>query len=399
MPTPGFERTPAPGGSGDPVSILVREAAIPILCHPSPTGHRVAHPYGDDMQNRDESIWWDPQRTASYNALFNFIIGMRGAGKTYGSLKRCINRFLRSPENSREQFVYIRRHKTELKILTTQSNGTLFDAVSVEFPDHVLSAKGNVLRCDDEVIGYAIPLSTSSTLKSTAFPRVREIIFDEFIIDNTRTYHYLPDEVRKFNDAYETIARPGNDPERPDTRVWFLSNAVTISNPYFAEYNLRPPANGDIQRFGPTRDMLVQSVANPDLSSIKKGTRFGQMLAGSRYESYAYDNEWLMDDATFVERKTKRATYWLSLRCRNSWYGVWFDSFQGLYYISSNVNLDHPIRLSATTDDHMPNTMLLRGRQNAFFSRLRSAYENGWIRYESIKIKNIMQQDVFRRCY
>ena len=351
------------------------------------------------MAQHDKGIWWDPDRTASYNCLFNFIIGMRGAGKTYGSLKRNVSKFLKSPKSKRWQFMYVRRMKTELKELTTAQHGRLFDAVRVEFPDHELKASGNVLTCDGEVMGYGMPLSTSTILKSQAFPLVREIIFDEFIIDNTRTYHYLPDEVRKFQDAYETIARPGNDPDRPDVRVWFLSNAVTISNPYFAEYGLRPPTNGDIQRFGPTRDMLVQSVANPRLGEIKKGTRFGQMLADSEYEAYAYDNEWLLDDSTFVERKTQRAKYWLSLRCRGTWYGVWFDSFQGLYYISTNVNTEYPIQISATTDDQQPNTMLLKGRGNSFFARLKQAYENGWIRYESIRIKNMMTHDVFGRSY
>lgn len=356
------------------------------------------HFIGEEMPN-DETLWWDPNRTASYNCLFNFIVGMRGAGKTYGALKRNVAKFLKSPKHKRWQFMYVRRLKTELKDLTTAQHGRLFDAVCREFPDHELTARGNVLFCDGEVMGYGMPLSTSSILKSQAFPLVREMIFDEFIIDNTRTYHYLPDEVRKFMDAYETIARPGNDPDRPDVRVWFLSNAVTVSNPYFAEFNLRPPANGDIQRFGATKDMLVQTVANPQLAKAKKGTRFGQMMVDSRYESYAYDNEWLLDDETFVERKTARAKYWLSLRCRNAWYGIWYDALQGLYYVSSNVNQEYPIQISATLDDQMPNTMLLKGRSNAFFDRLRRAYENGWVRYESIRIKNMMVSDVFRRCY
>lgn len=348
---------------------------------------------GDDMPDQN-SLWWDIDRTASYNCLFNFIIGNRGAGKTYGALRRCVSRWLKTGA----QFVYMRRMKTELKPLTTANNGRLFDAVAREFPDHELKAHGNMLYCDGKVMGYGIPLSTSSILKSDSFPGVREIVFDEFIIDNTRTYHYLPDEVRKFQDAYETIARPGNDPDRPDTRVWFLSNAVTISNPYFAEYGLMPPHNGDIQRFGPTRDILVQSVANEALKERKKGTRFGRMIAGTNYEAYAYDNEWLLDDDSFVERKTQRSQYFMSLRYMERWYGIWYDSLQGLYYVSDNVNLQYPVQASATTDDQRPNTMLFKGRTNSFFNRLRTAYENGWIRYESIRIKNSFRQ-IMGRCY
>lgn len=342
----------------------------------------------------EKSFWWDIERTASYNCLFNFIIGMRGAGKTYGSLKWVIGKFLKTGA----QFVYMRRIKTELKDLTTANPGRLFDDVRVEFPDHELKASANTLYCDGKVMGYGVPLSTQSILKSKAFPGVRNIIFDEFIIDNTKTYHYLSDEVRKFQDAYETIARPGNDPDRPDTRVWFLSNAVTISNPYFAEYGLMPPHNGDIQRFGPTRDMLVQNVVNPSLADRKKATRFGRMIAGSSYEAYAYDNQWLLDDDTFIERKTQRSQYFMSLRYLDRWYGIWYDSLQGIYYVSDNVNLQYPVQASATTDDQRPNTMLFKGRTNSFFNRLRTAYENGWIRYESVRIKNNFRQ-IMGRCY
>lgn len=348
----------------------------------------------NETKQDDKQMWWDIGRTASYNCLFNFIIGNRGAGKTYGALKRCISRYLKNGD----QFVYMRRMKTELKALTTENKGRLFDAVRREFPDHELSAHGNILYCDKEVIGYGVALSTATILKSDSFPGVREIVFDEFIIDNTRTYHYLPDEVRKFQDAYETIARPGNDETRPDTRVWFLSNAVTISNPYFAEYGLMPPQNGDIQRFGRTRDILVQNVANTALVERKKGTRFGQIISGTGYESYAYENQWLLDDETFVESKTQRSNYYMSLRYRDRWYGIWYDKLQGLYYVSDNVNLQYPVQASATTDDHLPNTMLFKGRTNAFFNRLRTAYENGWIRYESIKIKNAFRQ-IMGRCY
>lgn len=337
---------------------------------------------------RKKELWWNPARTASYNCLFNFIVGNRGAGKTYGSLKRNVDKFLRSPKHNRHQFVYMRRLKEELKKLTTSQNGRLFDAVQREFPDHVLKAEGDTLWCDDEICGYGIALSTSSKLKSDSFPQVREIIFDEFIIDNIKTYHYLPDEVRKFQDAYETIARPGNDETRPDTIVWFLSNAVTINNPYFAEFKLTPPVNGDIQRFGKTRDMLVQNVANEELIKRKKSTRFGKMIEGSRYSEYAYDNQWLLDDSRFVEKKTQRSVYYMSLRYMDTWLGIWFDQLQMLFYVSLDYDPQYPVQYSATTDDHQPNTMLFkRARSQPYIRHLIDAYDNGCMRYESVKLK------------
>ena len=45
---------------------------------------------GDLSHNRHKedtiSKYWDIPRTVSHNCLFNFILGIRGAGKTYGLL-------------------------------------------------------------------------------------------------------------------------------------------------------------------------------------------------------------------------------------------------------------------------------------------------------------------------
>ena len=39
--------------------------------------------------------YWDIMRPLSYNCLYNFFIGPRGTGKTYGSLKYCIEQYLK----------------------------------------------------------------------------------------------------------------------------------------------------------------------------------------------------------------------------------------------------------------------------------------------------------------
>ena len=35
----------------------------------------------------------------SYNAMFNFVIGERGVGKTYGILKKCVKDFINTMNN------------------------------------------------------------------------------------------------------------------------------------------------------------------------------------------------------------------------------------------------------------------------------------------------------------
>lgn len=337
------------------------------------------------MSERKENFWWDIQKPLSYNCLWNFIIGNRGAGKTYGSLKWAIEQHLKALKKKEKwQFLYVRRNKTELEKLTQCKGGRLFKAVADEFPTHKLRAESNVLWCDENVLGYAQPLSTASILKSDNFPDVYAIIFDEFIIDNTGTYHYLKDEVRKFLDLYETVARL-----RDNVRVFFLSNAVSIANPYFDFFHLNRPHNGDIQRFGPSKDILVQNVAVSEMIAYKEQTRFGRMIAGTEYADYAIRNEWLLDNTDFIEKKTECSEYFVSLCYKGHWLGVWIDRNQWLFYVSFDCDENFPLKYSVTTDDHKPNMMLFKaGKRLSFLKALIDAYECGAVRYENLKLKS-----------
>lgn len=42
---------------------------------------------------------------------------------------------------------------------------------------------GYTFKCDEEICGYAVKLSTAQDLKSSNFNKVKTIIFDEFIIE------------------------------------------------------------------------------------------------------------------------------------------------------------------------------------------------------------------------
>lgn len=122
-------------------------------------------------------MFYDFQKVLSYNSMLNFIIGERGVGKTYGVTKFVINDFLKRGH----EFVYLRRYKTELR----KSVPHFFDALKSndEFKDHKLSVKNDNFFIDDKIAGYSMPLSTANILKSSSFPKVQTIIFDEFIID------------------------------------------------------------------------------------------------------------------------------------------------------------------------------------------------------------------------
>lgn len=127
------------------------------------------------MKNND--IFWDYNKVISYNCYLNFLVGERGVGKTFGITKFICNDFL----NHGHHFCYIRRYQKELK----EAVPNFFTEINNQsiFPNHHFSSKGLNFICNDEIFGHAIKLSTSQDLKGTNFSEVKNIVFDEFMIE------------------------------------------------------------------------------------------------------------------------------------------------------------------------------------------------------------------------
>ena len=172
----------------------------------------------------EQSIYYDIAGLLSQRCVFNFVIGNRGGGKTYGGKKLVINRFKRSGS----QFVWVRRYRTEIETLSD-----FWADIRNAFPNDELTQKGQELYINGDLAGYLIALSTSMQLKSVAFPLVRTVIMDEFIIDKGRI-NYLRNEVHVFMELFETIARM-----RDNVTAIFFGNAISIVNPYFDFFKIK----------------------------------------------------------------------------------------------------------------------------------------------------------------
>ena len=323
-------------------------------------------------------MWYNYDRVISYNALFNFIIGERGVGKSYGAKKFVINDFLKRGN----QFVYLRRYKTELK----NSVPKFFDDLQAndEFKGHKFKVKENTFYCDDKVIGYAIPLSVANILKSTSFAKVKTIVFDEFIIDKG-TYHYLQNEVTQLLDVVETIGR------LRDVRVLFLANAISITNPYFTYFELSLPYKTDIKTF---KDglILVNYIKNEEYRKVKKESRFGKLIENTSYGKYAIDNEFLRDSKTFIQKKEKDAKHLFILLLNGVSYGVWYSYTTCVMNISNDIDPNCPIKFSLDIDSHDKDDTLIKMRSNTYYQAIVEAYRNAHLTFENQQLKNNIMQ-------
>ena len=329
----------------------------------------------------DKNIFYDYQKVLSYNSLLNFIIGERGCGKSYGAVKHVINRYLKTGE----EFIYLRRYKTELK----SSVPKFFDAINAnnEF-ENKLTVKNNTFYCDDKPCGYAVCLSTSNILKSTSYAKVKTIIFDEFILDKG-CYHYLQNEVIQMLDIIETIGR------LRDIKVFFLGNAISITNPYFTYFKLSLPYNSDIKTFK-NGLILVNYIKNEPYREVKKASNFGKLIEGTTYGSYAIDNEFLRDSKAFVKKKTEKARFFFILVIDNNEYGVWCDYGESTIYISNQYDPNYPMKFALNSKDHDEQTLLLRAKASPFFKNIIEHYRLGLLCFESQQIKNVIMEVILK---
>ena len=332
-----------------------------------------------------ENFWYSYDRICGYDATFSFILSERGCGKTYGALKMVIRDFIKNGN----EFIYLRRYKSELNKAVPK----LFDAIirNKEFPDYNFKVEANKFfiqakeeeGCKDSwiKIGEAVALSTASILKSSDFSGVKTIVFDEFLL-STGIFHYLKNEVETLLDVVETIGR------LRDIRVFFLGNSISITNPYFAYFGLSLPYNSEFKTF---KDglIVVNYAKNPAYREKKHQSKFGRLISGTNYASYAIDNEWLNDESGFIGKKLEGSRNFSVLVVNKKKYGVWKCKTDGRIYISEDYDPNNPCVFSFDIKDHKEDNVLISAKRSPWFRLVIEEYKLGNVWFENMNIKNI----------
>lgn len=319
-------------------------------------------------------MWYDKQQLLSHNKILNMVLSNRGGGKTFHMTRWGIDDF----KKNKRQCVWVRRYQTEIDEMLL--NGKFFDAVREYYPNDELTIDGNLGKVNGEVAFYFIALSTSRQLKSNNYPFVNKIIFDEFIIDKGRVA-YLKNEVEVFLDLYETVART-----RDNVRAVLLANSITIVNPYFLFWNIKPNTE---KRFTVSGQVCVELFTDADFVAAKQKSRFGQLVKGTRYSAYAIENKWLLDTDTFIEPKTKDAEFMVGMKYNGIMYGFWVDYRVGLIYVNKQYDPSSYSLFCLQKDDHEANLLLIKGLNDSKrIQRIVFAFRNGLLRFSDLQVKN-----------
>lgn len=316
-------------------------------------------------------MYYDPNKTLSRQRLFNFVVGARGIGKTYGAKRTVINNFIKKGK----QFVYIRRYDTELPAAEMRN---FFDDIAEAFPEHEFSAARGLFRIDKEIAGWYIPLSKATMLKSIPFPNVSLIIFDEFIIE-VGMHRYLPNEVRSFLECYSTISRDRDVP------VLFLSNAITMTNPYFIYFDVKLEPGQTVKL---TEFISVEVLQSQEYEEHVSSTKFGRMIAGTDYGNYAMSNRFLLDNDKFIEDLPEGASYICTIIIQGTELGYYVDPRTSFYYLSTKVDTNCIRRYALTSEEHDVSTELV-AKTNFYIREMINYFCMGTLRFETVKVKNL----------
>lgn len=335
--------------------------------------------------------YYDFNALLSRNGVYNFCVGARGLGKTYGAKKFAIKDFLKN-EN---QFIYLRRYDTELK----GAKAALFNDLHEEFPGFEFMSQGDLLKIRPvetadgdkfkwKICGYAIPLSKAQQKKSISYHDVKTIIFDEFIIERGRV-QYLVDEAKVFNDFYSTVDR-----YKDKTRVFFLANAISIMNPYFLEHNIEPKEDQEWIR--KENGFIVAHF--PKAEAFKRGvldTRFGKFIEKTEYADYAVNSFFIDNKNVLLKKKSEEATYIATLITDGGRFSMWMDSTDvRTFYIQEKCPKVENVWVMRP--EWMSENRTLVEFSHPILSRLRSAYANGNCWFDKPQSRNAFS-GIFKR--
>ena len=336
----------------------------------------------------------------SHQGLFNFVLSNRGGGKTFGAKLIAIKDFIKTKNKTGigEQFVYVRRYDSEFDTKEQFFDDIVANGYFEEYEFIVKGYKGYIREKveedeepnDWEIICFFIPLSVSQRYKSTPFPNVSKIFFDEFIIDKGNI-RYVKNEVVVFLELFETIDR-----KRDKTIAFFLANTVSLVNPYFSYFSLYPNPN---KRFTKTKDglIVIEMFTDEEFIQEKLKTRFGRLIQGTEYGNYAINNQSLRDNTYFIQKRpSEQMRFMCSYIIEGKEIGVWECDALSLFYVDDKVDRSSKYRYSVTDADHQPDIKSIQlAKLSGNQIKLKMAIQRNLVFYSSLEIQDLTK-NVFK---
>ena len=268
---------------------------------------------GDIVEMPEVKVEEKPEKQEFYSldkikelkCQYNLIFGKRSNGKTYAVLYEGVKNYVQKGK----QMAYLRRYREDFvgkrgqvlfnSLVSTgaikELTGGKWDNVKYMSSQWFLAKKDpkhpEKMIIDSVPFCYGFSLGQMEHDKSTSYPDVTTIVFDEFI----SRIGYLPNEFVLFMNVLSTIIR-----QRDDVKIYMLGNTVNKYCPYFTEMGLghieeMEPGKIDVYTYGDSKlRVAVERTINHNIGGRKSEMYFAfnnpnlQMITGGAWELDLY---------------------------------------------------------------------------------------------------------------
>ena len=321
------------------------------------------------------------EQILSYGVPFNFIVGGRGTGKTYGTLKTAYT------ENKR--FILMRRtqaqcdliNKPEFNPFKALNNDTGSNAVVRSISKYNAKIVEETEE-DERLLGYTCALSTIANMRGFDASDVELLIYDEFIPEKHE--RAIKNEGSAFLNAYETINRNREIKGEKPLQVLCLANAFNIANPIFLELGLvgrcEKMKNAGQEIFiDKERGVCVVLLQKSKISKAKADTALYRLSSGS-YADMALSNDFVYNNADNIKSMALKE---FKLLCTVGEISIYKHKSKRLFYVSEHRTGTAPVYKSDEVN-------LQRYRKNHGVA-LYGAYMRNNIICESLLTKSLFE--------
>ena len=317
----------------------------------------------------------------SYGLPFNFVVGGRGTGKTYGTLKTAYMDNMRFILMRRTQAQSDLINKPEFNPFKALNNDTGSSAI-VKSISKYNSKIVEETEEDERLLGYTCALSTIANMRGFDASDVELLIYDEFIPEKHE--RAIKNEGSAFLNAYETINRNREIKGDKPLQVICLANAFNIANPIFLELGLvgrceKMKNSGQELFIDRERGVLVVLLQKSKISKAKADTALYRLSSGS-YADMALSNDFVYNNSDNIKSMALKE---FKLICTVGEISIYKHKSKRLFYISEHRTGSAPVYKS-------DNVNLQRYRKNHGLT-LYSAYMRNNVICESLLTKSLFE--------
>ena len=317
----------------------------------------------------------------SYGLPFNFIVGGRGTGKTYGALKTAYE------ENIR--FILMRRTQAQCDLINKPEfnpfkvlNADIGSSATVKSISKYNSKIIEETEESERILGYTCALSTIANMRGFDASDVELLIYDEFIPE--RHERAIKNEGTAFLNAFETINRNREIKGEKPLQVLCLANAFNVANPIFLELGLvgrceKMKNTGTELFMDKERGVLLVLLQNSKISKAKADTALYRLSSGS-YADMALSNDFVYNNTDNIKSMALKE---FKLVCTVGEISIYRHKSKRLFYVSEHRTGTAPIYKSDEVD-------LQRYRKN-YGLALYSAYMRNNVICESLLTKSLFE--------